>query len=99
MNVPETLFAMDAAGAVSEEVVLAMSAGAIHNSRANVAIAVSGIAGPDGGSDEKPVGTVWIAWQWETKSLARCFHFSGDRESVRRATVVAALEGCLLLVD
>lgn len=99
LNVPETLFAMDAAGAVSEEVVLAMSAGAIHNSRANVAIAVSGIAGPDGGSDEKPVGTVWIAWQWETKSLARCFHFSGDRESVRRATVVAALEGCLLLVD
>ena len=97
LNVPSDLFEAD--GAVSEAVVLAMTAGAIENSRANLAVAVSGIAGPDGGSDEKPVGTVWIAWQWESKSLARCFHFSGDRESVRLATVLAALEGCLLLID
>lgn len=97
LNVPAALFETD--GAVSEAVVLAMTAGAIQNSRANLAVAVSGIAGPDGGSEEKPVGTVWIAWQWESKSLARCFHFSGDRGAVRQATVLAALEGCLLLVD
>ncbi|MEX0963095.1 MAG: CinA family protein [Pseudohongiellaceae bacterium] len=97
LNVPLALIEID--GAVSEAVVLAMAAGAIENSRADLAVAVSGIAGPDGGSDEKPVGTVWIAWQWQDKSLARCFHFSGDRESVREATVQAALEGCLLLVE
>ncbi|MBL4573340.1 MAG: CinA family protein [Gammaproteobacteria bacterium] len=99
LNVPPALFSIDGPGAVSEAVVLAMTAGAIHGSRANLAVAVSGIAGPDGGTEEKPVGTVWIAWQWEDKSLARCFYFSGDRESVRHAAVLAALEGCLLLVD
>ena len=99
LAVPAAIFDSDGAGAVSEATVLAMTAGAIQNSRANLAVAVSGIAGPDGGTEEKPVGTVWIAWQWESKSLARCFHFSGDRESVRRATVLAALDGCLLLVD
>ncbi len=99
LSVPAAIFDSDWAGAVSEATVLAMTAGAIQNSRANLAVAVSGIAGPDGGSKEKPVGTFWIAWQWESKSLARCFHFSGDRESVRRATVLAALDGCLLLVD
>lgn len=99
LNVPAALLAADGPGAVSEPVVLAMTAGAIANSRANLAVAVSGIAGPDGGSKEKPVGTVWIAWQWEDKSLARCFSFSGDREAVRQATVRAALEGCLLLID
>ena len=99
LGVPSALFSIDGPGAVSESVVLAMTAGAIQGSRANLAVAVSGIAGPDGGTQEKPVGTVWIAWQWEDKSLARCFHFSGDRESVRRATVLAALDGCLLLID
>ena len=99
LNVPSALFSIDGPGAVSEAVVLAMSTGAIQGSRANIAVAVSGIAGPDGGLEEKPVGTVWIALQWEDKGLARCFHFSGDRESVRRATVLAALEGCLLLID
>lgn len=99
LAVPAALFEVDAPGAVSEPVVLAMAAGAIAQSRANLAVAVSGIAGPDGGSREKPVGTVWIAWQWEDKSLARCFNFSGDRDAVRQATVRAALEGCLLLID
>lgn len=99
LNVPSSVFEVGGAGAVSEATVLAMTAGAIDSSRANVAVAVSGVAGPDGGSDAKPVGTVWIAWQWEDKALARCFHFSGDREAIRRATVHAALEGCLLLID
>ena len=99
LEVPASFFEFDGPGAVSEETVLAMTQGALNNSRANVAVAVSGIAGPDGGTDEKPVGTVWIAWQWEAKSLARCFQFSGDREAVRLATVIAALEGTLSLLD
>lgn len=99
LNVPAILFDEQGPGAVSEATVLAMTMGAIANSRANLAVAVSGIAGPDGGSPDKPVGTVWIAWQWEDKCLARCFQFSGDREAVRQATVRAALEGCLLLID
>ena len=99
LSVPSALLGIDGPGAVSEATVLAMTAGAIQGSRANLAVAVSGIAGPDGGTEDKPVGTVWIAWQWEGKSLARCFHFSGDRESVRHTTVLAALEGCLLFID
>jgi len=99
LSVPPEIFEIDGPVAVSEETVLAMTRGAIANSRANVAVAVSGIAGPDGGSDDKPVGTVWIAWQWEDKSLAQCFQFSGDREAVRLATVEAALHGTLLLVN
>lgn len=99
LDVPSALFSADGPGAVSEATVLAMTSGAIQGSRANLAVAVSGIAGPDGGTEEKPIGTVWIAWQWEDKSLARGFHFSGDRESVRQATVLAALEGCLLLIN
>ena len=98
LQVPESLFAPGAPGAVSEETVRAMTAGAIANSAAELAVAVSGIAGPDGGSDDKPVGTVWIAWQWRDQTLARRFQFAGDREEVRHATVVAALEGCLLLI-
>tara|TARA_R110002073_G_scaffold283878_1_gene448174 strand:- start:64 stop:564 length:501 start_codon:yes stop_codon:yes gene_type:complete len=99
LNVPAILFDSEGPGAVSEATVLAMTMGAIANSRANLSVAVSGIAGPDGGTQEKPVGTVWIAWQWEDKCLARCFQFSGDRAAVREATVRAALEGCLLLID
>ena len=98
LEVPDSYFDFDGPGAVSEETVLAMAQGAVSKSRANVAVAVSGVAGPDGGTDEKPVGTVWIAWQWEDKSFARCFQFSGDREAVRYATLVAALEGSLALV-
>ena len=99
LEVPSSYFEYDGPGAVSEEVVLAMASGAIKNSRANVAVAVSGIAGPDGGSAGKPVGTVWIAWQWEGKTLSRCFCFNGERKTVRLAAVIAALEGTLTLVD
>lgn len=98
LQVPAALFQIDAPGAVSEATVRAMVKGAIANSRANLAVAVSGIAGPDGGSRDKPVGTVWIAWQWQDKAIARCFRFAGNREAVRLATVVAALDGCLLLL-
>ena len=84
---------LDAHGAVSEPVAREMAEGAAHWSRAQVAVAVTGIAGPDT-SEHKPVGMVWIAWRWaEGRVETRLFQFSGDRESVRRQTVLAALEG------
>ncbi|RRJ85084.1 CinA family protein [Aestuariirhabdus litorea] len=87
------------AGAVSEAVVMEMTAGALERSGATVAVAVSGVAGPGGGSAEKPVGTVWVAWQQRGHpALARRFQFSGGRRSVREQTVVAALEGILALI-
>lgn len=83
-------------GAVSEAVVREMVAGALAHSRATVAVAVSGIAGPNGGSAAKPVGSVWIGWAWPSgETMAKSFRFAGGRESVRRAAVEAALEGLL----
>lgn len=91
--------ALRAEGAVSEQVVTEMAAGALGSSGADVAVAVSGVAGPDGGTPEKPVGTVWIAWQKrDGTGWARCHHFEGDRASVRYATVKTALEGLLELI-
>ena len=88
---PRTL---EHAGAVSEETVLEMVAGALARFGAGVAVAVTGIAGPTGGMPGKPVGTVWIGWKRRGGyAHARLFHFSGDREAVRRQTVAAALEG------
>ncbi|MCW8944783.1 MAG: nicotinamide-nucleotide amidase [Sedimenticola sp.] len=81
-------------GAVSEPVVDAMAKGAIAHSQASVAVSVSGIAGPGGGSDEKPVGTVWFAWHSEgCESVTRCHQFAGDRNAVRHQAVLVALEG------
>lgn len=82
-------------GAVSEETVLAMTAGVIAASaaRSDTAVAVSGVAGPGGGSASKPVGTVWIAWQRDSLQSVRCYRFDGDRQAVREATVLAALSG------
>ena len=86
-------------GAVSEQTVREMVAGALARSRAQVAVAVSGIAGPDGGSRTKPVGTVLLAWAEKDGSVeARAMHFRGDRDAVRRKTVIAALEGMLVLL-
>ena len=86
-------------GAVSEAVVHEMAEGALHLSGADIAVAVSGVAGPDGGTDEKPVGTVWFAWAVRDGNDAlvdgSCEHFSGDRELVRELTVAHALQGVL----
>ena len=90
---PETL---EYHGAVSRETVLEMVAGALVHSGAGIAVAVTGIAGPTGGTREKPVGTVWIAWKRRGGyPLAEVFHFDGDREAVRRQTVAAGLAGLL----
>lgn len=81
-------------GAVSRETVIEMVSGALVHSGASVAVAVTGIAGPGGGTAEKPVGTVWVAWKRRGGyPQARLFHFAGDREAVRRQTVAAALAG------
>ena len=85
---------LDAHGAVSEETALEMARGAISRSHGHISVAVTGIAGPDGGSQQKPVGTVWIAWgQKLGYAEARCFHFEGDRHAVRQQTILAAIEG------
>jgi nicotinamide-nucleotide amidase len=92
---------ISAHGAVSEPVVKAMAMGALERAGADIAVAVSGIAGPDGGTLGKPVGTVWIAWAWRRgkamHSKARLKVFKGERESVRRKAVADALSGVLEL--
>lgn len=95
LGVPARLIA--AHGAVSSEVVTAMAGGAQAQVPGSWAIAVSGVAGPDGGSVEKPVGTVWIAWQGPNDAVAstECFRFPGDRLAVREQSVGAALTGLL----
>ncbi len=84
-------------GAVSDAVVREMAQGALSLSGADVAAAVSGVAGPDGGSEEKPVGTVWFAWATRNKDkpeidVEKRF-LKGDREQVRAQTVVISLQG------
>ncbi|KJS05619.1 MAG: hypothetical protein VR73_12015 [Gammaproteobacteria bacterium BRH_c0] len=82
-------------GAVSEAVVREMAQGALRQAGADIAVAVSGVAGPDGGSAEKPVGTVWLAWASANGVETRLCQFSGDRAAVRRQAVQVALEGLL----
>ena len=84
-------------GAVSEAVVLEMTAGVLRHSSANIAVAISGVAGPTGGSDEKPVGTVWISWRTQDGiHHAKQYLFPGDREQVRLQAIREALNGLLL---
>ena len=88
---PQTL---EEHGAVSRETAIEMVSGALVHSGATVAVAVTGIAGPGGGTADKPVGTVWIAWKRRGGyPQADVFHFDGDRDAVRRCTVAEALHG------
>ena len=84
-------------GAVSEPVVREMAEGALCLSGADVSVAVSGVAGPDGGSDDKPVGTVWFAWSMRgpggIKTDTELLRFEGNRESIRMQTVLHGLKG------
>ena len=83
-------------GAVSEDVVKAMAAGARKNADADIAIAVSGIAGPGGGTADKPLGTVWIAWAFGVAPVeATCYLYTGDRAQVRQAALEDALRGTI----
>jgi len=97
LGVPRTV--LERSGAVSEATVRAMAAGALKHTAAQLAVAVTGIAGPGGAVPGKPVGTVWLGWAvrrghgiWVAVQLR---HFRGDRDTVRRKTVRAALEGLL----
>ena len=86
-------------GAVSEPVVEAMVRGAAETAVSELAVAVSGIAGPDGGMPGKPVGTVWFAWQAPGLIRSRLEHFEGDREAVRRQSVALALDGLIAIFE
>jgi nicotinamide-nucleotide amidase len=84
-------------GAVSTEVAKQMVAGALANSEADWAVAVTGVAGPDGGSTEKPVGTVFIAWLNKGGiSRVQRLQLSGNRHEIRKQTVISAIEGLLI---
>ena len=92
---------LEAEGAVSEATVRAMAAGVLSYPKINIAVAISGIAGPDGGSPEKPVGTVWLAWIKKNPALTitERKQFSGDRAAVRRAAVETALDGIIRVCE
>lgn len=93
LGVPSDLILKD--GAVSESVARAMALGACYRSKANISVAVTGVAGPTGGSADKPVGTVWLAWCVDGMAQAEMRLFSGDRAQIRQDTVQAAIEGLL----
>jgi nicotinamide-nucleotide amidase len=80
-------------GAVSNAVARAMALGAVYRTKARVSVAVTGIAGPDGGSDDKPVGTVWFGWCLDGLVYSECQLFGGDRQQIRQASSIHALSG------
>ncbi|MBT3067315.1 CinA family protein [Rhodoferax sp. U11-2br] len=96
LGVPAKLIAQH--GAVSEPVARAMATGALAHSHAQVAVAVTGVAGPGGGSVDKPVGTVWFGWATPSGLFSESQHFAGDRAAVRAATVQHALTRLLALL-
>jgi nicotinamide-nucleotide amidase len=98
LGVPSSL--IQAHGAVSEEVVRAMALGALQHSLADWSVAVTGIAGPTGGSAAKPVGTVWLAWACKSNGWCetQLQLFAGDRKAVREATTALALSRLLALL-
>ena len=90
---------LDTCGAVSEPTVREMVVGALASSHGHVAVAVSGVAGPAGGTPQKPVGMVCFAWGTRaSEATVATRHFAGDREAVRRQAVIVALEGVLVAV-
>ena len=93
LGVPAAL--IEAHGAVSEPVARAMATGAVVNAHAHWSVAVTGIAGPTGGSVDKPVGTVWFGWATPQGVFTEHQRFDGDRRAVRQATVAHALAGLL----
>ena len=87
-------------GAVSEAVVREMATGTIRHSRAQVSLAVSGIAGPDGGTADKPVGTVWFAWCVKDRMcVSHIHHLAGNRAEIRAQSVRIALQGVVDLLN
>lgn len=97
LDVPADLLARE--GAVCAAVVEAMALAALQKSGAALAVAVSGLAGPGGGTAELPVGTVWLGWADAGGAHSRCFLFAGDRQSVRQQAIEQALLGLLAMLD
>ena len=97
LDVPNALF--EKVGAVSEEVVLAMVKGAINKSNAQFGVAVSGVAGPTGGTKHHPVGMVWLAWYANDTCYTHCAQFQGDRHAIREQTIQLALHGLIRLTQ
>ena len=98
VGVPEAMISRH--GAVSAEVAEAMVSGALECTGASAAVSVTGIAGPGGGSDEKPVGTVYLAWQFPgIETVSERFHFHGNRDEVRRQSVATALSELARLIQ
>ncbi|BCE00143.1 CinA family protein [Marinicellulosiphila megalodicopiae] len=89
---------LDTFGAVSEPVALQMAQGANRVTGSDFSVALTGIAGPEGGSIDKPVGTVWIAWAKHNQAKAECFLFEGDRNAVREQAVMQALKGLIKII-
>jgi len=96
LDVPAAL--IESHGAVSEAVARAMVQGALAHSHAQAAVAVTGVAGPAGGTADKPVGTVWFGWSIVGTVRTECRRFEGDRAAVRAATVRYALQNLLILL-
>ncbi|MDF1645010.1 MAG: CinA family protein [Pseudomonadales bacterium] len=93
-------FVIDGSGAVSEQVAAAMAEGALRKSNAQVAVSITGVAGPGGGTLEKPVGTVWFGWAVEgQKTRTRRYRFRGDRNQIRAQAVEQALLGLLAVFE
>lgn len=98
LSVPKSL--LDQYGAVSQQVAAAMATGALQHSTAQVSVSITGIAGPDGGSIDKPVGTVWFGWMVQGMDSAKTVRkqFTGSRQDIRLAACQEALSGILLLI-
>ncbi len=97
LGISESILA--SSGAVSQPVVVAMAESAVNKVSSNISIAISGIAGPGGGTKEKPVGMVWVAWAGSNHTTqSQCFYFDGDRESIRNQAAEAAITGCIKFI-
>ena len=96
IDVPAQL--IESHGAVSEQVAKAMAEGARINSGSNVAISITGIAGPSGGSAAKPVGTICFGWSTENQTLTKTMHFDGDRQMIRQQAAEFALAELIALL-
>jgi len=96
LGVPAQL--IESHGAVSEQVAKAMAEGARINSGSNTAISITGVAGPSGGSVEKPVGTVCFGWATENQTLTKTIHFDGDRQKIRQQAAEFALTELIALL-
>ena len=87
--------AIEKFGAVSEQVASEMASGALRKANAGITVSVTGIAGPDGGTDYKPVGTVCFGWAYDGSTITEIKQFSGDRQAIRNQTIIYALQGVM----